>query len=179
MSITALRQAEYEALRATIRQRGTARLWVVISGIASWGALALALSAIELPGAALLAPFIVLAATFEINFFIHIGVERIGRYVQVFFEEQPASVGWETTAMSYGARFPGRGLDPLFSVIFFLAALVNFFSTLAAAEHRPVWMGVSLVAHLAFNYRIVRARQISAQQRSIELEQFRSLLDSK
>jgi hypothetical protein len=179
MSITGLGQAEYEALRATIRQRGTARLWVVILGVAAWGWLALSSATAGRPNAALLVPFIVLAATFEINFFIHTGVERIGRYVQVFFEEQGGSIGWETTAMNYGATFPGRGLDPLFSVIFFSAAMVNFFVTLAVANHQVVWIGVSLVAHLAFNYRIVRARRISAQQRSIELEQFRNLASAK
>ena len=33
---------EYKALRATIRQRGTARTWVFGAGLAAWAALALA-----------------------------------------------------------------------------------------------------------------------------------------
>ena len=61
-------------------------------------------------------PLLVLAATFEINFFVHTGVERIGRYIQVFYEERAGATGWETTAMNYGAKFPA-GLDPLFSIV--------------------------------------------------------------
>ena len=179
MSITDRGEAEFEALRATIRERGTARLYVVIAGLAAWAALATALLLADLAGSITLAPFLILAATFELNFFIHTGVERIGRYLQVFHEERTGSSGWETIAMRYGATFPGGGLDPLFSIIFFSAAVVNFLSSLAVATPRPGWIGVSLVAHLAFNYRIVRARQASAAQRAAELERFRKLADSR
>jgi hypothetical protein len=167
--------AEYEALRATIRERGTARLCTVLAGLVSWGALAIALIITELAGGITLVPFIVLAATFEINFFIHTGVERIGRYLQVFYEERSNLVGWETTAMNYGAKFPS-GLDPLFSVIFAVAAALNFLSSLAVAERRPGWIALSLVAHGAFAYRIVAARRLSASQRALDLDRFRSLL---
>ena len=109
------------------------------------------------------------------NFFIHIGVERIGRYLQVFYEERAGSIGWETTAMNFGAKFPARGLDPLFSVVFFSAGALNFFNALATSELRSGWTLISLAAHLAFNYRIVRARFISATQRAIDLDAFRSL----
>ena len=63
----------------------------------------------ELQGAVTLVPFLILAATFELNFFVHTGVERIGRYIQVFFEEAGDSRGWETTAMNYGTRFAVLG----------------------------------------------------------------------
>ena len=175
MSEDNLNHDEYVALRATIRERGTARLCSVVFGLVAWGALATALLLAELSGAITLVPLLVLVATFEINFFIHIGVERIGRYVQVFFEERAGATGWETTAMSYAARFRGRGLDPLFSLLFVLASAVNFLSSFAVAERRPGWIVISLVAHLVFNYRIVRARQFAAAQRSIELEHFRTL----
>src|SRR3954465_15690792 len=33
---------EYKALRATIRQRGTARAWIFVAGLAAWAALTLA-----------------------------------------------------------------------------------------------------------------------------------------
>ncbi len=125
--------------------------------------------------ALLLRHFSVLAATFEINFFVHTGVERIGRYIQVFYEERAGSNGWETTAMNYGSTFSASGvLDPLFSILFFSAAVVNFLSSLAV-DLPPGWIAVSLVAHLAFNYRIVRARQASAAQRATDLERFRKL----
>ncbi len=130
----------------------------------------------------MLVPFVVLVATFEINFFIHTGVERIGRYIQVFHEERAGSIGWETTAMNYGARFSSSAdvaLDPLFSFIFFSAAAVNFLSSLTVSEMRYGWIAVSLVAHLAFNYRIVRARRFSVTQRANELEHFRNLASQR
>jgi hypothetical protein len=178
MSMTDLSPAEFEALRATIRERGTARLYIVIAGLSLWGALAIALLVSDLAGSITLAPFLVLAATFETNFFVHTGVERIGRYIQVFYEERTGSSGWETTAMNYGAKFPG-GLDPLFSIIFFSAGAVNFLSALVVAAPQPGWIAVSLAAHLAFNYRIVRARQSSAAQRATDLERFRKLANER
>ena len=168
-------QTEYQALRDTIRERGTARLCAVLVGLAAWGALAVALLITELQGGITLVPFVVLAATFELNFFIHTGVERIGRYLQVFYEERAGAIGWETTAMSYGAKFPS-GLDPLFSIVFATAAILNFFSALPVAERRPGWIVLSFIAHLAFGYRIVSARKRAAAQRALDLDRFRSLL---
>jgi hypothetical protein len=176
MPITELQAAEFDALRATIRERGTARMYVLVAGFAAWAALAIGLLLAELSGSVTLVPFVVLAATFEINFFVHTGVERIGRYLQVFHEERTGSTGWETTAMRYGAAFPaGGGLDPLFSILFGGAAALNFLSALAVAAPRPGWIAVSLLAHLMFGYRIVRARRASAAQRAIDLERFRKL----
>jgi hypothetical protein len=175
MSQIAVSPEEYAALRATIRERGTARLCAVVVGFLGWAALAAAMLMADLSGAITLVPLVVLVATFEINFFIHIGVERIGRYVQVFFEERTNATGWETTAMNYAAKFRGRGLDPLFSMLFVTASIVNFLSSLAVAEWRSGWIVISLVAHLTFNYRIVRAREFSGAQRAIELEHFRAL----
>ena len=168
-----LSTAEYAALRATIRERGTLRLCAALVGLAVWGALLTALLIAGGPDPALLVPFVILVATFEINFFVHTGVERIGRYVQVLYEEKTDSRAWETTAMNYGARFPSGGLDPLFSMVFFVATLLNFLTT---APTRPGWLAVSLLAHLAFSYRIVRARRASSAQRALDLERFRNLL---
>ena len=170
-------QAEYTALRDTIRERGTARLCAVLAGFVAWGALAIALLITELEGGITLVPFVVLVATFEINFFIHTGVERIGRYLQVFYEERAGSTGWETTAMNYGAKFPS-GLDPLFAIIFGGAAALNFLSSLAVAQRRPGWIALSLLAHLAFAYRIVAARKLAGAQRAMDLDRFRSLRSS-
>lgn len=170
-----LSQAEYEALRQTIRERGTARLCAVLGGLAAWGALTVAVLVAGLSGGVTLVPFILLAATFEINLFIHTGVERIGRFIQVFYEERAGAAGWETIAMNYGAKFPG-GLDPLFSAIFAAAAILNFLSVLAISRPRPGWIALSLIAHLAFAYRIVIARNLSTSQRARDLDRFRSLL---
>jgi hypothetical protein len=167
--------AEYAALRDTIRERGTARLCAVLIGVAAWGALAIALLFAPLEGAVTLVPFVVLIVTFEVNFFIHTGVERIGRYLQVFYEERAGAIGWETTAMNYGAKFPSS-LDPLFSIVFATATALNFFSPLVTGQSRPGWIALSLVAHLAFAYRIVAAKRLAGAQRALDLERFRSLL---
>lgn len=171
-----LPQSEYEALRATIRERGTLRMCAVLGGLAAWGALAITLLITELQGGVTLVPFMILAATFEINFFVHTGVERIGRYIQVAYEESAGAIGWETTAMNYGTKFPGGGLDPLFAAIFSVSAALNFLSSLATATRRPGWIALSLVTHLVFAYRIVAARKIAAAQRTIDLDRFRSLI---
>jgi hypothetical protein len=178
-----LGQSEYEALRATIRDRGTMRMYLVLGGLFGWAALATALVLVDVPrraaaaylqGVVILAPLLVLAATLEINFFVHTAVERIGRYLQVFYEEANGSPGWETTAMNYGSKFPG--LDPLFAVIFSLGAAINFLSSLALAAPGLGWMAISLIAHLIFGYRIVTLRRQAAAQRALDLDRFRSLV---
>jgi hypothetical protein len=171
-------QAEYQALRHTIRERGTARLCAVLSGLVAWGALAIVMLNDELEGGVILVPLLVLAGTFEINFFIHTGVERIGRYIQVFYEERAGAVGWETTAMNYGAKFPA-GLDPLFSIIFAAATSLDFFTSLLVAESGPAWIALSLIAHLAFLYRIVSAKNRAASQRALDLDRFRNLVSTR
>jgi hypothetical protein len=171
-------QAEYRALRDTIRERGTARMWTVLGGLAAWGALSAALLITEIGGAMTLVPLVVLASTYEINFFVHTGVERIGRYIQVFYEERDASVGWETIAMKYGAKFPS-GLDPLFSNVFAAAALVNFLASMAVAGRRPGWVVLSLAGHLVFAYRMVSTRATARSQRALDLERFRNLASEK
>ena len=167
-------ETEYQALRDTIRERGTARLWVVIGGLVAWASLAMALLIAGLEAATTLVPLVVLAGTFEVNFFMHTGVERIGRYLQVFFEERAGAVGWETTAMNYGAKFPS-GLDPLFSIVFALAMSLNFFTALISSN-RPGSIALSLGAHLAFAYRIASANKRARSQRALDLDRFRQLM---
>lgn len=163
---------EYQALRATIRERGTARMWVVLAGLLAWGALAIGLWATEGQGSLTLVPFLAIAATFEISFFIHTGVERIGRYLQVYNED--SGQGWEHTVMAYGKSFPGSA-DPLFITLFSLVATVNFLSSLASATRRPGWIVLSLLAHLALGWRFVTARRLAASQRGLDLDRFRTL----
>jgi hypothetical protein len=169
-----LSRTEFEALRATIRERGTVRMWVVSLGLAAWGLLAVSLVIAELSGGVSLVPFLVLAATFEISFFIHTGVERIGRYIQVYFEDASGWSGWETTAMNYGQRFPG-GADPLFIMVFAASAFVNFFSSITTAVLRPGWILLSLIAHGLFAWRLITADRLATRQRATDLERFRAL----
>jgi cbb3-type cytochrome oxidase subunit 3 len=92
MSSPPFAESEYETLRATIRERGTMRICLVLGGMVAWAALVPALLLAQLTGVVILVPLLVLATTFELNFFVHTGVERIGRYLQVFFEDSSGSV---------------------------------------------------------------------------------------
>ena len=67
-----------------------------------------------------------LVAVFEVIFAIHTGVERVGRYVQVYFESTEESARWEHVAMAYGRAFGGGGIDALFTPVFWTATLLNF-----------------------------------------------------
>ena len=104
---------EYRSLRDTIRERGTARHWIVVAGFGLWAALTLAIVALASPPVATLLPLLVLVAVFEVIFAIHTGVERVGRYVQVYFESTEESARREHVAMAYGRAFGGGGIDAL------------------------------------------------------------------
>jgi hypothetical protein len=163
---------EYKALRDTIRERGTTRFWVVVAGMAGWGALALATAEIlALPAASVL-PLLFLATAFEVVFALHAGVERIGRYIQVFFEEEGS--GWEHTAMALGQTNPGGGTDPLFANHFRIAAVLNFVPA-AFARPMPVELGLVGVIHVLFIARVALARRQAAGQRNADLERFRAI----
>ena len=171
-----LRAAEFTALRSTISVRGTARIVIAACAVIAWGSLAtLVLLFSDLPLAVLI-PFVVLVAGFEAVHALSAGAERIGRYLQVYYEgEGVAGPRWETTAMAVGPALPGGGVDPLFSVLFAGAAVLN---AVAALPIAPIWpeMAVIGVAHAAFLVRIVRARGAAARQRGVELDRFKALL---
>ena len=117
-----MNQNEFVVLRQTIAARGTIRIVIAPVTILGWSAMTLALlHAVYLPVAALLT-LGVLVAGFEAVHALHVGVERIGRYLQVFYEERENDAYWETTAMQAGPSLPGGGVDPLFSVLFLGAA---------------------------------------------------------
>jgi hypothetical protein len=162
---------EYRALRETIRERGTTRAWIVLVGVAGWAALVLGTAAVmPLPVATIL-PLLVLATTFEIAFALHTGVERVGRYIQVFFED---GSGWEHTAMAFSHTRPGHGVDPLFANYFRIAAILNFVPA-AFARPMPVeWAFVGII-HVLFIVRVAVARRQAARQRAADLERFEQL----
>jgi hypothetical protein len=164
---------EYSALRATIRQRGTARVWAFLAGLGLWGGLTVATAALASLPIATLLPLLMLGSAFEVVFSLHTGVERVGRYLQVFFEA-PGERNWEHTAMAFGRAFPGGGPDPLFAPYFWMAAVLNI---VPAALARPVpieWAVVGL-AHLAFIVHVWRCRRRAAVQRAVDLERFEKL----
>jgi hypothetical protein len=171
---------EYRALRATIRERGTARLFVTAITFVAWAALALTFDALSVVPALGLIPLVVLAAGFEIVFAAHVGVERVGRYLQARYEAETGLPGWEHAAMRLG-QHPGigGGIDPLFSVVFLVAVFLNFvpvalLSGTGGSESGGI--SVELVVygllHLILIARILGARRFAASQRQRELPLF-------
>lgn len=171
-----LARAEYEALRATIRERGTLRIWLFFAGMSVWGALALGLhTAGGLEGAVTLVPLMALAAAFEAIYAVHVAVERIGRFVQVHYESVSLPC-WETASMMYASRFPGSGPHALFLTWFSLAALLNFFLVPAGTLNaRPGWLLIRVGAHLAFGWYLWTAGKAAAGLRATDLERFGTL----
>ncbi len=163
---------EYKALRATIRERGSARVWIFVVGLLGWAALAVATAALATIPIATLLPLLVLAGIFDAVYALHTGVERIGRYLQVFFEHEDR--GWEHMAMAFGRAFPGGGLDPLFTPIFLGATILNFIPVLLA-EPAPIELVVTGALHLAFITRMFVARRHAGGQRTRDLERFERL----
>jgi hypothetical protein len=172
--MTEREQVEYGALRATIRERGTARVYIFVGGIAAWGALTAATAALASTPLATLLPLLVLAAAFEAVFTLHVGVERIGRYLQVFYETSPAEPRWEHAAMSFGRPAGSAAADALFSIPFLLAALFNVAPALILDPTRQELIFVA-GAHALFLLRLIVAREAARRQREIDLARFQAL----
>jgi hypothetical protein len=182
--MTGREQDEYTALRATIRERGTARVFVFVGGMAAWVAATIATAALASTPIATLLPLLLLASVFEAVFALHVGVERIGRYVQVFHEtdgsggdrsgRSEVALGWEHAAMTFGRPAGAPATDALFSVPFLLAAVFN---SAPAALLNPLPTELTFVggAHALFVLRLVVARYSAGKQRAIDLERFRQL----
>ena len=164
---------EYRALRETIRQRGTLRMALIPVIFIGWAATAIATAAVITVAISTLVPLIVLVAGFEAIFALHVNVERIGRYLQAFYE---ADGGWEQVAMAFGQRFPSAGPDPLFAQLFVFAISLNFLPVALGGEIPEVV--VLAVLHILAVYRIRSARGIARRQRAEDLERFKSLREA-
>jgi hypothetical protein len=162
---------EYRALRDTIRERGTIRICIFVAGFVGWGALTIATATLASLPVATFLPLLILAATFEGVFSIHVAVERIGRYIQVFLETDG---GWEHVAMAVGRPLKGTSSDPLFTAHFIIAVILNIVPALLA---QPVAIEVWVVlgAHLLVLARIVVARRVATHQRTADLRRFTEL----
>jgi hypothetical protein len=173
---------EYRVLRETIAARGSLRHGLALAGLGLWAVLlTVVLVWAPYPMAALLTLFVLLA-TFEAIRPLHFGAERIGRYLQVFYEEagQPDRAladtpSWERAAMRL-STVPGTGGHPLFVPIFFLAAILNSLPLLLAT---PAATAIELAAlgvpHLAFIAWLASTDRAMRAQRAIELARFREL----
>jgi hypothetical protein len=167
--MTPREQEEYRALRATIRERGTARVWLLTIGIVAWAAIALVVVALALPPVATLLPLVALAATFEGVFALHLGVERIGRYLLVVHGDE-----WERTAGAFGRPKGAIALDALGAYLFVIAAFINLTPLLLTI---PVVQELVVVgvAHVAFVARVLIARAAAARQREVDTARFTQL----
>jgi hypothetical protein len=165
-----VRDDEYRILRQTIRERGTARMVLLPLVFIGWAAAAIATAAVITVAVSTLIPLLVLVAGFEAIFALHVNVERVGRYLQVFHEQEG---GWEHVAMRFGEQFPGTGPDALFARLFVLTVSANFLP--AALGGEAIEIGVVAALHLAFIYRIRTARQFVARQRAEDLARFTTL----
>jgi hypothetical protein len=173
-------RSEYLVLRRTIAQRGALRPVLVVAGIGTWAlVLTVVVAWLPYPVAAAI-PLLVIAATFEAIRPLHFGSERIGRYLQVFYEEagEPGrplrdTPSWERVAMSFG-KVPGVGGHPLFVPIFFLATLANYLAVIIPGP-LPIEMGTLAIPHVAFIAWLIAADRAMKRQREIELTRLREL----
>lgn len=168
-SETARALEEYRALRATIRERGTARVCLFCGGFVGWSAIAVATATLASTPLAALLPLLVLTAIFEGVYALHIGVERIGRYIQAFHEGEDQ--GWEHAAMAFGRPKGAAAVDALFTVPFLLAAVFNLGPAiyLTPTIEELVFVGG---AHALFVVRVLFARATAARQRAIDVARF-------
>jgi hypothetical protein len=169
-----LSDTEFAVLRSTIATRGTVRMALVPFILVCWAALAAILALWSDTPIAIVFPLAILVGGFEAIHALHVGVERIGRYIQVNYEADPGSPQWESTAMRVGPALPGGGVDPLFTVVFMSATFANL---IPAAVTMPTGIeyGVLAALHVMFIIRLMRTRGAAARQRAIDLETFKAL----
>jgi hypothetical protein len=167
--MSATEQEQYRSLRATIRERGTARVWIFVIGVVAWSSLTLATATLLAVPLATLVPLLTLAATFEAVYALHVGVERVGRYLEVFFDD-----GWESAAMAFGRPAGSAAIDPLFTIVFAVATLINLAPLLIAQPIAAEWIFVG-GAHALFGVRLVFAKLTAAKQRAIDRARFQDL----
>jgi len=175
---------EYRALRQAIASRSHLRIGLALAGFIAWVAmLATTVLALPIPVAAVL-PLMVLVATFEAIRPLHFGAERIGRYLQVFYEEgehggdgplEPPA--WERSAMRFGASVPGAAGHPLFVPLFALATAVNFLAVILPGP-LAIEIGWMAVPHAAFVIWLIRADRAMRTQRETDLARFRELKET-
>jgi len=177
---------EYRALRATIRDRGTTRVVVMTITFVVWAGLALAAAALHVFPPLALVPLLALAAGFEGVFALHVGVERIGRYLQTRYETGDGLPAWEHTAMKFGAeRRASGGIDPLFTWPFVLAGVLNLLITVVLHTYpgdlepgtlmhlegpSPAAFAVFALIHAVFVSRVLSARRFARTQRERDLQ---------
>lgn len=172
---------EYRVLRKTIAARGSLRAILLVAGLAGW-ALVLVLVVAWVPNPVASAiPLVLLVAVFEALRGLHAGVERIGRYLQVFHEPAgppAAPPAWERTAMAFGPSLPGAGGHPLFIPVLVVATATNFLAVLLPGP-LALELWTMAVPHTAFVIWMLIADRAARRQRATELARYQELKASK
>jgi hypothetical protein len=171
---SALSVHEYAAMRQAIAQRGQMKATVALVGFLGWAALWTAgfalISDVRAPAVSLA----VLWATFEIIRPLHIGAERLGRYLQVFYETPGQVPAWEHTAMALGAAVPGAAGHPLYIPLFVGATLLN--ATALWFDGPLAFDGALMLGpHLALLWWLWRADRAMRRQRTDDLVRLQAL----
>lgn len=171
---SALAAHEYVSLRQAIAQRGQMKATVALVGLLGWAALWLAgfvlLSDVRVTAVSLA----VLWATFEIIRPLHVGAERLGRYLQVFYEVPGQLPAWEHTAMALGASVPGAAGHPMYIPLFVGATLLN--ATALWVDGPLTFEGALMLGpHLALLWWLWRADRAMRVQRVDDLARLQAL----
>jgi hypothetical protein len=170
-------QSEFTVLRQTIATRGTVRMVLLPVTVIGWTAITVALlhgGRNPLPPLLSFVSLSVLVGGFEAIHALNVGVERIGRYLQVYYEAATDGPLWETTAMAVGPGLPGGGIDPLFTVVFGALTGLNLVLVFPVL-HTVTDYAVLVPVHAIFWIRVIRARGAAARQRAVDLETFRAV----
>ena len=167
------RETEYAVLRQTIAARGTARAIVFVVTVAVWASLATVHGLLSDLPLLVVVSLVPLVAGHEAVWSLHLGVERIGRFLQIVYEGGPADPSWETIAMRAAPGLPGGGVNPLFTSTFAGAAIVNL-GTAFVAEPTPLELLLLFVAHTAYLLRLAQTRLLAGRQRRADLEAFQA-----
>ena len=180
---------EYRSLRGAIRERGALRTVLFVVSIGVWALLACLVAALlALPLASLL-PLVVLAAGFEAGHALHVGAERIGRYLYVRYESGIAgesggvrsapSLMWEGAIAAFGS---GHRTMPLgggpsgahFAAVYVVAVLLNAVVTALGATTGE--LAAIAIIHALVIIRIVAARRATLGQRQADQARFEQIL---
>ncbi len=172
---------EYRTLRQAISDKVHLKSVLFLAGLAAWaGVLVATLIALPYPLVSIL-PLALLAATLEAIRPLHAGAERIGRYLQVFYEEEGVpdrpmgrTPAWERSAMAFGRGVPGAAGHPLFAGIFGVATLVNALAVLLPGP-LAIEAGLLAIPHLAFLVWLVITDRAMRGQRARDLARYREL----
>jgi hypothetical protein len=183
MTLDPVQLEEFRALRATIRERTTARVLIVVVAFVGWSALALAVMLVVPAPLLLLVPLVLLLAGFEANLKIVRATDLMATYLRVTFEENRGIPGWETASANLARRGRGTREDPLFLWLFVALVGASYLCVVLAigetaetsARNRQDALDLALVtaSHVAVAARFVLAGRGLRAARRADRDRFR------